>query len=66
LRWKKDGVGASSDPARAALGDVVTRLSLNWRSINGPNQLTLLLAGERFVDGKLHRDQPTNMEGAAA
>jgi hypothetical protein len=34
---------------------LVTRLSLNWRAINGPNQLLLLLAGERFVDGKLQR-----------
>jgi hypothetical protein len=39
---------------------------MNWRAINGPNQLLLLLAGERFVDGKLRRDQPTNTEGAAA
>jgi transposase-like protein len=45
---------------------LVTRLSLNWRAINGPNQLNLLLAGEHFVDGKLNRDQPANMEGAAA
>lgn len=43
---------------------LVTRLSLNWRAINGPNQLLLLLAGERFVDGKLQR-QP-NTEGVAA
>jgi transposase-like protein len=45
---------------------LVTRLSMNWRAINGPNQLTLLLAGESFVDGKLHRDQPTHTEDAAA
>jgi transposase-like protein len=45
---------------------LVTRLSLNWRAINGPNQLNLLLAGEHFVDGKLNREQPANMEGAAA
>jgi putative transposase len=45
---------------------LVTRLSMNWRAINGPNQLLLLLAGEHFVDGKLHRDQPANTEGAAA
>ena len=43
---------------------LVTRLSLNWRAINGPNQLHLLIAGERFVDGKLQR-QP-NTEGVAA
>ena len=46
---------------------LVTRLSTNWRAINGPNQLLLLLAGERFVDGKLQRrHQPTNVEGTAA
>jgi hypothetical protein len=46
---------------------LVTRLSLNWRAINGPNQLLLLLAGEGFVDGKLHREHPsTNVEGTAA
>jgi transposase-like protein len=43
---------------------LVTRLSLNWRAINGPNQLLLLIAGERFVDRKLRR-QP-NTEGLAA
>jgi hypothetical protein len=43
---------------------LVTRLSLNWRAINGPNQLLLLIAGGRFVDGKLRR-QP-NTEGLAA
>jgi len=32
---------------------LVCRLSLNWRAINAPNQLTLLLAGHRYVDGKL-------------
>ena len=44
---------------------LVTRLSMSWRHINAPNQLVLLLAGERFVDGKLQRTQPTT-EGAAA
>ncbi len=43
---------------------LVMRLSTNWRAINGRNQLSLLLAGERFVDGRLQR-QPTQ-EGAAA
>lgn len=43
---------------------LVLRLSTNWRAINGRNQLSLLLAGERFVDGRLQR-QPTT-EGAAA
>jgi putative transposase len=32
---------------------LVTRLSLNWRGINAPNQLKLLLAGHRFQDGQL-------------
>ncbi len=32
---------------------LVCRLSLNWRAINAPNQLTLLLAGHRYLDGKL-------------
>jgi len=32
---------------------LVTRLSLNWRSINAPNQLRLLLAGYQFQDGQL-------------
>jgi hypothetical protein len=35
--------------------------------INGPNQLALLLAGERYVDGKLQgAAQPATTEGAAA
>ena len=42
----------------------VQRLSTNWRAINGRNQLSLLLAGEHFADGRLQR-QPTP-EGAAA
>ncbi len=55
----------------AATENAPTRLSswsrgwaLNWRAINGPNQLLLLIAGERFVDGKLQR-QP-NTEAVAA
>lgn len=32
---------------------LVTRLSLNWRGINAPNQLKLLLAGHQFQDGQL-------------
>jgi transposase-like protein len=43
---------------------LVMRLSTNWRAINGRNQLSLLLAGDRFVDGRLQH-QPTQ-EGAAA
>ena len=44
--------------------ELVLRVSTNWRAINGRNQLALVLAGERFVGGRLHR-QPTT-EGAAA
>jgi hypothetical protein len=40
---------------------LVTRLSLNWRAINGPNQMLLLLAGGRFVDGKLQRQPNTEV-----
>ena len=32
---------------------LVARLSLNWRGINAPNQLRLLLAGHQFQDGQL-------------
>lgn len=32
---------------------LVMRLSLNWRGINAPNQLRLLLAGHQFRDGQL-------------
>jgi putative transposase len=32
---------------------LVTRLSLNWRGINAPNQLKLLLADHQFRDGHL-------------
>ena len=32
---------------------LVVRLSLNWRGINAPNQLRLLLAGHNFQDGQL-------------
>jgi putative transposase len=32
---------------------LVVRLSLNWRGINAPNQLRLLLAGHQFQDGQL-------------
>ena len=43
---------------------LVLRLSLNWRGINAPNQLRLLLAGQRFQDGQLVLvDEPP---GAAA
>jgi putative transposase len=32
---------------------LVLRLGLNWRSVNAPNQLRLLLAGHTFRDGQL-------------
>jgi hypothetical protein len=32
---------------------LVLRLSLNWRGLNAPNQLRLLLAGHQFRDGQL-------------
>jgi putative transposase len=35
---------------------LVLRLSLNWRGINAPNQLRLLLAGHQFQDGQLLLD----------
>jgi transposase-like protein len=35
---------------------LVVRLSLNWRGINAPNQLRLLLAGHHFRDGQLVLD----------
>ena len=44
---------------------LVTRLSMNWRAINAPNQLALLLAGDTFVDGKLRRQQPTTEDAVA-
>lgn len=44
---------------------LVCRLGLNWRSINAPNQLTLLLAGHRYTDGKLCIDHPTQENAAA-
>jgi len=43
---------------------LVTRLTTNWRAINGPNQLLFLITGDRFVDGNLQRQPPT--EGVAA
>ena len=43
---------------------LATRLSTNWRGINAPNQLYLLLAGYRFVDGQLQLAQPSPEEAA--
>ena len=44
---------------------LVGRLSLNWRGINAPNQLQLLLTDHRFVDGKLQLDQAMKEDAAA-
>lgn len=44
---------------------LIGRLSLNWRSINAPNQLQLLLTDHRFVDGKLQLDQVVQEDAAA-
>jgi len=44
---------------------LVCRLGTNWRRINAPNQLDLLLDGHRFLDGKLRLDQPATEEIAA-
>jgi transposase-like protein len=44
---------------------LVCRLSTNWRSINAPNQLALLLDGHAFVDGKLHLPHATQEDQAA-
>ena len=43
---------------------LATRLSTNWRGINAPNQLYLLLAGYRFVDGQLQLAQPSPEQAA--
>ena len=47
---------------------LVTRLSLNWRGINAPNQLRLLLAGHQFPDGQLllRETHPADLEPAIA
>ncbi len=45
---------------------LVCRLSLNWRAINAPNQLTLLLAGRRYVDGKLVLADATEQRAVGA
>ena len=44
---------------------LAARLSTNWRGINAPNQLYLLLAGYRFVDGQLQLAQPSSEQAAA-
>jgi hypothetical protein len=46
---------------------LVLRLSLNWRGINAPNQLRLLLAGHQFRDGRLVLEEvPTLAQAVAA
>lgn len=45
---------------------LVCRLSLNWRAINAPNQLQLLLDGHRFHDGKLVIDASSPPTAATA
>jgi hypothetical protein len=44
---------------------LVCRASLNWRAINAPNQLALLLTGHRFDDGKPRINHPTQEDAAA-
>ena len=45
---------------------LILRLGLNWRSINAPNQLQLLLEGHRFRDGKLVIDPPLSRSAEAS
>lgn len=46
---------------------LVLRLSLNWRGINAPNQLRLLLTGHQFRDGQLVLDEtPTLAQAVGA
>jgi len=45
---------------------LVARLSLNWRGINAPNQLRLLLAGHEFQDGQLVLEHTRAADLAAA
>lgn len=45
---------------------LVTRLSLTWRSVDAPNQLTLLLLGHKYVDGRLQLVAAESQEGVAA
>jgi hypothetical protein len=45
---------------------LVLRLSLNWRAINAPNQLRLLMDGHRYVDRQLVIAQRKRKEGKAA
>ena len=46
---------------------LVLRLSLNWRGINAPNQLRLLLTGHQFRDGQLVLEEtPTVAQAVGA
>jgi transposase-like protein len=48
---------------------LVLRLSLNWRGINAPNQLRLLLAGHIFKNGQLVLEEaraPTLVQAVGA
>jgi putative transposase len=45
---------------------LVHRLSLNWRAINAPNQLLLLLQGHRFVNGRIQLPDSPGKEDIAA
>jgi transposase-like protein len=45
---------------------LVCRLSLNWRAVNAPNQLALLLAGHPYVDGKLRLADATTEQQAVS
>ena len=44
---------------------LVTRLSMNSRCLDGPNQVTLLLLDHRFVHGKPQLTQVAQEEAAA-
>src|SRR5262249_23716426 len=50
-----------ADSALYLVFKLVLRLSLNWRGINAPNQLRLLLAGHQFRDGRLVLEQPPTL-----
>ena len=46
---------------------LVLRLSLNWRGINAPNQLRLLLTDNEFRDGQLLLEEtPTLAQAVGA
>jgi hypothetical protein len=45
---------------------LILRLGLNWRAINAPNQLQLLLEGHRFQNGKLVIEAPAHTSAGSA